>query len=77
MNDTAPSDAITALRERARELHRERDLIDARLAEVADMIELIETPKRKPRIPRSPLPDNIARGGFAHRGEDEPSAPAA
>jgi len=53
MNDIAPSDALIALRERARELHHERDLIDARLAEVADMIELIETPKRRPRQPRT------------------------
>ena len=75
MNDIAPSDALTALRERARELHRERDLIDARLAEVADMIELIETPKRKPRAPRArEIVEAIAGGGFASRGEDEPAA---
>jgi hypothetical protein len=52
MTDT-PDPVLTNLRERERELVHERDILDGRLGEVRDLIELIEKPARRPRAPRT------------------------
>jgi hypothetical protein len=46
------ADVLAALEARKRELQHERDMLDARLEEVCELIQLTETPKRKPRTAR-------------------------
>lgn len=46
------ADVLAALEARKRELQHERDMLDARLEEVCELIQLTETPKRKPRNAR-------------------------
>lgn len=46
---TTTTDALTVLRERRAELNQEIFHLQARVSEVAEMIRLLETPKRKPR----------------------------
>lgn len=53
--DTHKADTLAALASRERELCHERDLIDARLSEVRELLAILETPTRarKPRVARN------------------------
>lgn len=54
--DTHKADTLAALASRERELCHDRDLIDARLSEVRELLAILETPtrarKRSPRLVR-------------------------
>jgi len=53
MNDIAPPDALAVLRERAHYLRQECAMIEARLAEVEEMMTLLEPAKRRAGRPRT------------------------
>lgn len=71
---TTTTDALTVLRERRAELNQEIFHLQARVSEVAEMIRLLETPKRKPRQRTSETTKPTVEA-VAYRLEPEETAP--